>query len=611
MKRVLIACAVLMFAAGPTLAGAAVDDTGLVNRADGPAGEAANGGTQAHPAVSADGRFVAFVSTADNLSSADNDSVKNLFLRDTQNGTTTLVSRATGVDGASADADSLRPSISSDGRYVAFVSAAANLSDEDVDPVSDIFVRDTQTDTTTLVSRRDGLAGAPGAADSDHPSISDSGTKIAFHSAADNLSDEDTDSTFDVFLRDTAAGTTTLISRQHSTGLAANGNSVRPSISGNGQRVAFESDADNLSADDVDSVMNIFVRDPRFRSTWLASRTTSTGFVSFGADATSKEAALSEDGSVVVFTSLARNLSDVNAAQPVTQIFKRELQPEVTTLVSRAGGVDGVPAEGASVRGRVSQDGRYVTFASYADNLSDQDGPSVDVFVRDTVDQRTALVSRATGPSGAAADGGSFGQVMSSDGLHVVFLSNANNLSTADNDSYLNLFMRELAPGLPEVVVGPDLGNNEHGGHGGDPGAHAGADHSAAGHDPAHGGTGSGHAHPTPSNVRLRGGILFASKTQDIDELFVFVTIHEAGRIVLEGGVRMPGRASRSLRFKPVKRKLQPHLLKKVRLKLSRRALRTVKRSLEHRRLRARIKLTAVSDSGKKQIVRRTIRLRP
>lgn len=272
--------------------------------------------------------------------------------------------------------------------------------------------------------------------------------------------------------------------------------------------------------------------------------------------------------------------------------------------------MDGVPAEGASVRGRVSKDGRYVAFASYADNLSDRDGPSVDVFVRDTIDQRTALVSRAPGPSGAGADGGSFGQVISSDGLHVVFLSNANNLSADDNDAYLNLFMRELAPGLPEVVVGPDLGSNDHGGHGGDPGAHSAADHAQAGHDPSHGVAGSGHAH-TPSNVRLRGGILFASKTQDIDELFVFVTIHEPGRILLEGGVRMPGRASRSFRFKSVKRKLQPHLLKKLRLKLPRRALRTVKRSLEHRRLRARVKLTAVSDSGKKQIVRRTIRLRP
>jgi Tol biopolymer transport system component len=610
MKRVIIACAVLTLAAGPALAGAATDDTGLVSRADGLAGEAANGSTQAHPAVSADGRFVAFASAAANLSSFDNDTVKNLFLRDTQAGTTTLISRASGVDGAAADADSLRPSISSDGRYVTFSSAATNLSDEDVDPVSDIFVRDTQANTTTLVSRRDGLAGAAGAADSHYPSISASGAKVAFHSAADDLSDEDTDGTIDVFLRDTAAGTTTLVSRQHGTsGVAANGNSYRPSISASGQRIAFESDADNLSPDDDNSLQNIFVRDPRFRSTWLASRTTSTGFISFGADGNSKEAALSADGSVVVFTSLARNLSSVNATQPVTQIFKREISEERTALVSRASGADGTPAEGASVRPRVSLDGRYVAFTSDAGNLSDQDGLAVDVFARDTLDQRTALVSRATGAGGAAANGGSFGEVISSDGLHVVFLSNADNLSAEDNDAFLNLFTRELAPGLPEVVIPPDLGNNDHSQHVGD-GTHSGTGHSAAGHSPDHSGASPGHAH-TPANVRLRGGILFASKVQDIDDLFVFVTIHESGRILLEGRVRLPGHASRTYRFKPLRRKLQPHILRKMRLKLSRQSLRIVKRTLKHRRLNARIKLTAVSDSGKRQTVRRTIRLRP
>jgi hypothetical protein len=135
---------------------------------------------------------------------------------------------------------------------------------------------------------------------------------------------------------------------------------------------------------------------------------------------------------------------------------------------------------------------------------------------------------------------------------------------------------------------------------------HAGADHAGSGHSPS----APGHGH-TPSNVRLRGGILFASRTQDIDKLFVFVTIHEAGRIRLEGQVRVPGHASRAFRFKTVKRELQPHILRKVRLELSRQALRTVKRMLRRKRLSARIKLTAVGDSGKRQVVRRTIRLRP
>jgi Tol biopolymer transport system component len=609
MKRVLIACVVLAFTVGPTIARAAVDDTLLVNRMDGATSQAADGDTTSLPSVSADGKFVAFVSTAHNLSTADDDTVKNVFVRDTVAGTTTLVSRADGINGAGADADSLRPSISSDGRFVAFASAATNLSAEDVDPVVDIFVRDTQLGTTTLVSRRSGVAGEAGAADSFAPSISGSGTKIAYHSAADNLSDEDTDGTSDIFLRDTSASTTTLISKSHgSAGVAGDGNSYRPSISANGLRVAFESDADNLSPDDDNRVRNIFVRDPRFLSTWHVSRTTATGFVSYGADGGSADAALSADGSVVVFTSMARNLSDVQPAVHGPEVFKREITEERTTLVSRATGVDGAPGDGTSYRGRLSADGRYVVFTSNADNLSDQDGPESDIFARDTVENRTVLLSRGTGSSGAAASGSSSGAVMSSDGLHVAFISNADNLSAEDNDAFVNLFVRELAPGLPEPVVLPDLGSNDHSQH---DGTHTGTDHAAAGHaghsatDPAHAG------HVAPGGVQLRGGILFADKAQDIDKLFVLVTIHESGKILLEGRVRLPGRASRIVRFKPVKRTLQPHILRKMRLKLSRRALRTVKRTLEHRRLNARVKLTAVSDSGKTQIVRRTIRLRP
>jgi hypothetical protein len=274
-------------------------------------------------------------------------------------------------------------------------------------------------------------------------------------------------------------------------------------------------------------------------------------------------------------------------------------------------GADGAPAEGDSVRGRVSADGRYVAFSSYAENLSDQDGPEVDVFARDTVDQRTALVSRATGSSGAAANGGSYGEVISSDGLHLAFLSTADNLSAEDNDAYLNLFTRELAPGLPEVVVGPDLGNNDHSQHTGtDHTDHSAADHAAAGHT-GHDPSAPGHSHPTAGGVVPSGGILFADKAQDVDKLFVYVTIHEAGTIVLGGSVRMPGKASRSYRFKSVKRKLEPHLLRKIRLKLPRPALRSVKRALGHRKLKARIKLTATGDSGATQTARRTIRLRP
>jgi Tol biopolymer transport system component len=614
MKGLLLAGSVLMLALVPGLASAAIDDTALVSRASGIAGEAANGDAGAYPAISGDGRFVAFVSGADNLSSADDDSVQNVFLRDTQTQTTTLISRATGPDGPGADADSFTPSLSSDGRYVAFASPAINLSDQDADLTRDIFVRDTLMDTTTLVSRADiSVGGAAGVSDSFNPSISDSGNEIAFDSAADNLSLDDMDGTRDVFVRDVSAGTTSLVSRAN--GLDANpnapgnGNSSRPSISANGQRIAFQSDADNLSADDNDAVRNIYVREPRFQFTQHVSRTTATGFVSDPADGDSFGAALSGDGSVVAFTSVARNLSGANAPSNATQVFKRRITEEETTLVSRAAGADGAPADRSSVRARVSADGRYIAFASNGDNLSDQDGPLTDVFVRDTVENRTALVSRATGASGAAGSGNSSSPSISGSGLLVVFCSDADNLSAEDNDSYVNLFERELAPGLPAPVIVPDLGSNDHSGHGGADG-HSAADHAAAGH-PADHSAGAGHSHAPAGNAKLSGGILFADKKQDIDKLFVFVTIHEHGKILLEGGIRLPGRASRTYSFRPVKRTLAPHLLRKMRLKLSGRSLRVVKRALRHRKLTARVKLTAVGDSGERQVARRTIRLKP
>jgi Tol biopolymer transport system component len=612
----LVVSAVLALALVPALASAAVDDTILAGRAGGLPGVAANGDIGPRPAVSADGRFVAFTSNADNLSTEDNDSVWNVFVRDTQPPigelpNTILVSRATGPSGAAANGTSFTPSISADGRFVAFSSIATNLSDEDLDLTRDIYVRDTLMDTTTLVSRADGLVGAAAATDSLHPSISATGAQIAFQSAADNLSLEDTDGTSDIFIRDTAAGTTTLASRAHgSSGAPGNGDSYLPSISANGQRVAFESDADNMASDDNDAVRNIYVRDPRFRSTWHISRTTALGFTSVGADGNSRDAFLSADGSSVAFRSVARNLSDVNATAFVGQIFERNIAGEKTALVSRANAVDGAPAEGASLNPQVSADGRYVAFTSTADNLSDQDGPAVDVFVRDTVDQRTALVSRMTGVTGAGASDSSFNPAISGSGLFVAFLSTADNLSAEDDDTLKNLFVRELAPGLPAPEVLPDLGSNDHSQHEG--GAHTGADHSAAGHSPgAHGGAG-GHAHgPSGGGTLLRGGILFADRTQDIDKLFVYVTIHEQGRIVLEGQVRVRGGVARTYRFRPVKRSLQPHLLRKMRLKLSRPSLRAVKRALRHSRLNVRVKLTAVGASGNRQVARRTIHLRP
>ena len=209
---------------------AAVNDTTLVSRASGPTGAAANDASD-QPSISADGRFVVFVSRADNLSADDNDSVANVFVRDLQAGTTTLVSRADEAAGAGADADSTDPSISADGRYVAFASAATNLSDVDLDtcdglygmqgPCPDVFVRDLIAGSTTLVSRTDGPTGTAATSASFVPTIFPDGGRVIFASVAKNLSTQDTDECtaatetgpyqapcVNVFVRDVRAGTT-------------------------------------------------------------------------------------------------------------------------------------------------------------------------------------------------------------------------------------------------------------------------------------------------------------------------------------------------------------------------------------------------------------------
>ncbi len=176
---------------------------------------------------------------------------------------TVLVSRASGLGANGGDGNSANVSASADGRYIAFDSLAKNLSADDGDTYQDVFVRDTATNTTTLVSRQTGTAAMNGGnGDSSEPSISADGRFVAFISNAQNLSGDDV-TDYDVFVRDTVNNTTTLVSRQ--TGTApmngADGLSAGASISADGRLVAFSSNGDNLSADDVNSVPNIFVRD--------------------------------------------------------------------------------------------------------------------------------------------------------------------------------------------------------------------------------------------------------------------------------------------------------------------------------------------------------------
>jgi Tol biopolymer transport system component len=357
--------------------------TTLISRATGPAGAGADDDSSS-PTVSADGRFVAFDSGADDLSPDDDDTVNNIFVRDTMTNTTTLVSRMTGASGAGANGLSRNAAISADGRFVAFESDADNLSPADDDTKTNVFVRDLLTNTTTLVSRATGASGAGSDGNSFVPSISADGRYVAFQSGATNLSPEDNHAVADIFLRDTLMNTTTLVSRATgATGAAGSTFSSSPSVSADGRFVAFESTADNLSPDDNDAVTNIYVRDVVAGTTTLVTR--ADGPAGAPADGGSGAPTISADGRFVAFQSDADNLSpeDNNA---VLNVYVRDVVAGTTTLLSRATGVNGAAGNMSSYTYgfSISGDGRYVTFESDADELSTEDGNAFEnVFRRD------------------------------------------------------------------------------------------------------------------------------------------------------------------------------------------------------------------------------------
>jgi Tol biopolymer transport system component len=588
----LLAVLLLASLAVPTLvARAAVGDDTLLSRASGADGAAANGDSGGGIAVSASGRYVAFESQATNLADGAVPGVTNVYVRDTTTNTVTLISRADGPAGAGAEANASNPAISPAGRFVAFESGADNLSPDDDNSVQNIYVRDTATGTTTLVSRA--ADGAPANGDSSNPSISANGAFIAFQSVADNLSGTDDDSVSNIYIRDMATGTVGLVSAGSApTNVPANGNSSEPTIDKDGTKVAFLSDADNLSTKDNDGVTNIFVRDLRFGSMTLASRATDTFLQTLPADGNSFEPVISADGRYIAFTSDADNLSEEDD-NSLVNAFVRDTQGSLTTLVSRADGVTGAAANGSSSHPSISGDGRFVAFVSAASNLATGDVGSYDLFVRDlTINTSvpatpvcvctTTLASRANGESGPPATGSSIGPTLSRDGRYLAFASEADNLSAADDDTVWNVFERRLRLSPPPVDAGPDLGSNDHSGHTADEHAgHTAAEH--AGHTAAEH---AGHVSPTGGPAET----LFGPTTQDVDSLFVLAQVHADGKLLVTASVKLPGggKATKLLRFRPFSRVTAAHTIFRVRLKLSKTGLRSVKRALKkHHRLRA------------------------
>lgn len=340
----------------------------LVSRAS-----AQGNGPASNPAVSLDGSIVAFDSLAGNLTPDDFNGLRDVFVRDRAGGSTQLISIS--ISGRPGAAESVRPSISADGRFVVFESDAPDLVPGDTNGARDVFVRDRALNQTRRVSVSS--LGAQGNGPSQRARISADGLFVTFDSTATNLVPSDTNARRDVFLHDLFSGQTVLVSANDADG-QGDGDSFGPApLSADGRFIAFQSFASNLVLGDTNGTPDVFVRDAALRTTELASRSTQGIPGRF----TSANPSLSADGRFVAFSSIADNLvaGDTNQAEDVfvrDRLLARTRRASVTSAGTQAGGASTLPA--------LSSDGRFVAFQSRAANFVTNDLNGLDdVFVHE------------------------------------------------------------------------------------------------------------------------------------------------------------------------------------------------------------------------------------
>jgi Tol biopolymer transport system component len=360
------------------------------------------------PSVSEDGRYVAFVSDASNLDPGGS----GIYVRDL-----TLNKTKLAVAGSTDPFDLGQPAISADGRFIAYYAA------------NNVYRYDLTQDKTKLVS--EDIHGNPAGGLSASPSISANGRYIAFSSSANNLTHLHPNARRNEFVRDMNTDKVQQVNVS-SSGEPGKSDCHHPSISGDGRYVAFESNATNLVKGTRS--WNIFVRDVKKQKTTLASPTRD-GKNSAGAH----NAYMSEDGDYVTFESKSAKLvkGDKNNAWDV---FRRDLRAKKTTLVSVTS--SGKQGDGDSRFSSLSNHGGFIAFESEATNLVKGDGNhEPDVFFRDLHAGKTVRVNVST--AGNEANAGTFGgesfgttgtPSISEDGRFIGFDSQATTLVTPDNN---------------------------------------------------------------------------------------------------------------------------------------------------------------------------------
>jgi len=395
--------------------------------------------TSCNAVMTPDARWVAFQSRANSLSESDTNFNYDIYLRDTQAGSTMLLSATPlGTSSTNANAASANPSISDDGRYVAFDSTATDLvATVSAGVSSAVYLRDVNGGTTAFISAQtdDGSA--------THPVISSDGRFVAYECSTN------------LYCWDAMAGTSFLLSTNYAGSGGVNGSCFLPQFTPDSRYCLFLSSASDLvPTAAAGEQCQVYRRDMQTGEIVLVG-----GNFGPAADAGSWASAC-DDGSIVAFQGSNANLSsnDLNEAQDV---FVSDLVAGSTRLVSRRDPrVAAVTASSRSAIGPncLSRDGRYLLFSSFARNLLDHPtSGQQDFFVRDLWTESNQLVT-ASWSGAECGNGAHYAASLSGDGRWVVFQSSATNLVVDDTNNCSDIFLRDLWRGTNYLASVPSMG---------------------------------------------------------------------------------------------------------------------------------------------------------
>lgn len=418
-------------------------------------------GQATSPAISADGRFVAFIAGGNNLVAGVSDlGQSDAFSFDRDTGVIAWASRARGLD--SATGDSVPAGISDDARWVLYSTTARDVlaGVNDSNGVSDVYLHDRTTGTPLLVSRSAAGATTTASGATTALALDASGRYALYSTSATNVlaGVTDTNSLADYYVFDRTTGTPTLVSRQSGTLTTLSGRADQVTMSADGNWVAFHTVANNVvtGVTDTNNRSDVFLFNRATGSTTLVSH--AGGDPTTAANDASSVRALSADGRWLAYYSFSTNLvTGVTDSNNRSDAFVYDRATGTNTLISRSASSATTTANGGSDPAAISDDGTWVALTSFATNLVSpfsDDNSGADAFRCNRVTGACTLVSHAAVAPTQSGNGRAGAIALTPDGRWLAYTSAATNVlsGATDTNGTADLYLHDRDAGVQTLV---------------------------------------------------------------------------------------------------------------------------------------------------------------